>query len=95
MAINSNSSIAGGVSSSFSQAATTLNSLSISVSSGETNVAGAGKSAASFSTFQGSLKGVSTSIVTAGDSIHSVAKEFDRIDQKLAQLPSLSLGGLN
>jgi type VII secretion effector (TIGR04197 family) len=93
MAINSNSSIAGSVSSSFSQSASALNSISISVPSGQTNVAGNGASIQSFSTFQASLKGVSNSIVTAGDCIHSVAAEFDRVDQKLAQLPPLSLGG--
>lgn len=94
MTINSNSSIAGGVSASFSKSASTLNSISISASSGQTNVAGNGTAVESFSTFQSSLKGVSSSVVKAGDNINSVAKEFERIDQKIAQLPNLSFGGL-
>lgn len=40
MSINSNSSIASGVSASFSQSASVLNRISVSVSSGQINVAG-------------------------------------------------------
>lgn len=94
MSINSTTSVAGGVSASFSQSASVLNSISVSISSGQTNVAGNSTAVQSFSTFQSSLKGVSTSVVQAGDNIHSVAKEFERIDQKIAQLPTLSFGGL-
>lgn len=94
MTISSNSSIASGVSASFSTSASALNSISVSVSSGQTNVAGNGTAVGSFSTFQSSLKGVSSSVVKAGDNINSVAKEFERIDQKIAQLPNLSFGGL-
>ncbi|MGG5341624.1 TIGR04197 family type VII secretion effector [Enterococcus sp. AZ192] len=95
MAISSNSSIAGSVSASFSQSASALNSISVSVASGQINVAGNSSAIQSFSTFQSSLTGISTSIVAAGDNINSVAKEFERIDQKIAQLPNLSFGGLN
>lgn len=95
MTVNSTLSVAGGVSSSFSQSASALNRISVSVPSGQTEVAGNSASLNSFSTFQTGLKGISTSVVTAGDNIHSVATEFDRIDQKLAQLPPLSLGGFN
>lgn len=95
MTTNSNSSIAGGVSASFSQSASALNGISVSVASGQTNVAGNSSAIQSFTSFQSSLKGISTSIVTAGDNINSVAKEFERIDQKIAQLPNLSFGGLN
>lgn len=94
MSINSTTSVAGGVSASFSQSASVLNSISVSISSCQTNVAGNSTAVQSFSTFQSSLKGVSTSVVQAGDNIHSVAKEFERIDQKIAQLPTLSFGGL-
>ncbi|MDA9472572.1 TIGR04197 family type VII secretion effector [Enterococcus sp. 5H] len=94
MTINSNSSIAGGVSASFSKSASALNSLSISVSSGQINVAGNGTALASFSSFQSSVKAISNSVVTAGDNINSVAKEFERIDQKIAQLPNLSFGDM-
>ncbi|ALS36912.1 hypothetical protein BCR24_03175 [Enterococcus ureilyticus] len=94
MSINSNSSIASGVSASFSQSASALNRISVSVSSGQINVAGNSTAIESFSTFQSSLKGVSNSIVKAGDNINSVAKEFERIDQKIAQLPTLSIGGI-
>lgn len=95
MTINSNSSIAGGVSASFSQSASALNSISVSVTSGQTNVAGNSSAIQSFTSFQSSLTGISNSIVTAGNNINSVAKEFEQIDQKIAQLPNLSFGGLN
>lgn len=94
MTINSNSSIAGGVSASFSKSASALNSISISVSSGQINVAGNDTAIASFSSFQSSVEAVSNSVVTAGDNINSVAREFERIDQKIAQLPNLSFGGM-
>lgn len=95
MAINSNSGIASSVSTSFSQSASALNRIRVSVSSGQINVAGNSPAIQSFTSFQASLKGVSTSVVQAGDNIHSVAKEFERIDQKIAQLPNLSFGGLS
>lgn len=94
MSINSTTSVAGSVSASFSQSASALNRISVSVSSGQTNVAGNSAAIQSFSTFQSSLKGISNSVVQAGDNIHSVAKEFERIDQKIAQLPTLSFGGV-
>ncbi|MBO0423644.1 TIGR04197 family type VII secretion effector [Enterococcus plantarum] len=89
MSINSTISIAGGVSASFSLSASALNSISVSVSSGQTNVTGNSAAIQSFSTFQSSLKGISNSVVQAGNNIHSVAKEFERIDQRIAQLPTL------
>jgi len=94
MTINSNASIASGVSASFSQSASALNHISVSVSAGQINVAGNSTAVKSVTSFQSSLKNVSNSVVKAGDNIHSVAKEFEQIDQKIVQLPNLSFGGL-
>ncbi|MDA9471878.1 TIGR04197 family type VII secretion effector [Enterococcus sp. 5H] len=94
MTINSNSSITGSVSASFSKSASALNSISIAVSSGQINVAGNYTAINSFSSFQSSVKAVSNSVVKAGDNINSVAEEFERIDQKIAQLPNLSFRGM-
>jgi len=95
MKINSNSSIASGVSASFSQSASALNRISVSVSAGQINVDGNSTAVQSVTSFQFCLQNVSNSVVKAGDNIHSVAKEFEHIDQKIAQLPNLSFGGLN
>ncbi|GGC85013.1 TIGR04197 family type VII secretion effector [Enterococcus wangshanyuanii] len=96
MSINSNSSIAGSVSASFSQSASILNSISLSASSSNTNVAGNAPAVKTMNEFQRGLKDLSTSVVSAGDSIHSVAKEFDRIDQHIVQLTKFNLpGGLS
>lgn len=95
MTINSNSSIARNVSTSFSKSATALNSISISANSGQINVDGNATAIETFSSFQSSLKIASNSVVQAGNNINSVAKEFERIDQKIAQLPNLSFGGLS
>ena len=96
MAIKSNLSIAGGVSASFSQSASLLASIAVSVQSGQTNVAGTSIAEASLTTMQTNLKALSASIVSAGNNIHSVAAEFERIDQKIAQLPSFTIsGGVN
>lgn len=96
MSINSNSSIARNVSSSFSQSASILNSISVSVCSSSTNVSGNTPAMKTLNEFQRGLKDLSTSVVSAGDSIHSVAKEFDRIDQHIVQLTKFNLpGGLS
>lgn len=91
MAINSNSGIAGSISASFSQSASILNSISISVTSSSTNVSGNTPAMKTMNEFQRGLKDLSTSVVSAGDSIHSVAKEFDRIDQHIVQLTKFNL----
>lgn len=93
MAINSNSSIAGGISASFSQSASALNSISVSVSASSTNVAGNASAVQSINHYQQGLAALSTSVVSAGDNIHSVAKEFDQIDQNIAQLTKFNLPG--
>lgn len=94
--INSNSTIASGISSSFSKSASLLNNIDGSVSSGQTNVSGNATAVDSFSSFKSGLTITSDSIVSAGNSIHSVAKEFERIDQSIAQLPPIGFSrGLN
>jgi type VII secretion effector (TIGR04197 family) len=93
MSINSNSSIAGNISSSFSQSVSILKSISISVTSSSTNVSGNTPAMKTLNEFQRGLKDLSTSVVSAGDSIHSVAKEFDRIDQHIVQLTKFKLPG--
>ncbi|GGC74638.1 TIGR04197 family type VII secretion effector [Enterococcus wangshanyuanii] len=96
MSINSNSSIAGNVSASFSQSASMLNSISISVTSSSTNVSGNTPAMKTLNEFQRGLKELSSSVVSAGDNIHSVAKEFDRIDQRIVQLTKFNFpGGLS
>ncbi|EGC1564761.1 hypothetical protein H8619_000925 [Listeria monocytogenes] len=59
MSINSNSTIASGISASFSQSASALNRKSVSVSSRQINVAGNSIAIENFSISQSSLKGVS------------------------------------
>ncbi|WP_086314928.1 hypothetical protein A5821_002498 [Enterococcus sp. 7F3_DIV0205] len=93
MTVNSNSSIAGGISASFSQSASALNSISVAVSASSTNVSGNAPAVQSLNNFQQGLAGLSTSVVSAGDNIHSVAKEFDQIDQKIAQLTKFNFPG--
>jgi type VII secretion effector (TIGR04197 family) len=93
MAISSNAGIAGNVSASFSRAASALNNIHASPASSRTNVAGNGAAEQSLSAFQNGLKTLATSIVSAGDNIHSVAKDFERIDQQVAQLTRNNLPG--
>lgn len=93
MAIKSNSSIAAGISASFSQSASTLNRISISVFDSSTNVLGNALAVKSVTNYQQGLAALSTSVVSAGDAIHSVSKEFERIDQNIAQLTKFNLPG--
>ncbi|MGX7149036.1 TIGR04197 family type VII secretion effector [Enterococcus ureasiticus] len=93
MSINSNSSIASGISASFSQSASSLNSISVSVSAFRTNVSGNAPAVQSLNNYQQGLGALSTSVVSSGDNIHSVAKEFERIDQNIAQLTKFNLPG--
>lgn len=93
MTINSNSSIAGDISALFSQSASALNSISVAVSASNTNVSGNAPAAQSLNTFQQGLTGLSNSVVSAGNNIHSVAKEFDQIDQKIVQLTKFNFPG--
>lgn len=86
MAINSNSGIAGRVSASFSKSASALNSINASTSvASRTNVAGNQQAKTSTIQYGTGLKQLSTSIVSAGNAIHSVAKDFATIDQQAAQ----------
>ncbi|MBC1939181.1 hypothetical protein HCB16_07735 [Listeria welshimeri] len=59
MSIKSNSTIASGISASFSQSASALNRISVSVSYGQINVAGNSTAIESFSISHSSLKGAS------------------------------------
>lgn len=93
MAISSNTSIAGNVSASFSRAASVLNNIQVSPTASRINVAGNGPAEQSFPTFQNGLKTLSVGIVSAGEKIHSVAKDFERIDQNFAQLTRNNLLG--
>lgn len=93
MTINSNSSVAGNASTSFSQSASLLNSINIASTTSRINVSGNASAEASISNFQNGLKRVSNSVVSAGENIHSVAREFERIDQKIAQLPKFNFPG--
>lgn len=93
MGINSNTGIASSVSASFSRSASILNSINISASVSRINVVGNAAAEQSLTTFQKGLKNTSTSVVSAGENIHSVAKEFQGIDQQLAQLTNFNLRG--
>lgn len=93
MTINSNSSIAGGISASLSQSASALNSISVAVSASSTNVSGNAPAVQSLNHFQQGLTGMSNSVVSAGNNIHSVAKEFEQIDQTIAQLTKFNFSG--
>ncbi|PZL72645.1 TIGR04197 family type VII secretion effector [Enterococcus plantarum] len=86
MGIKSNVSVAGNVSASFSKSATALNTINASTSvASRTNVTGNASAKQSTIAYGTTLKSLSSSIVSAGDKIHSVAKEFAQIDQKGAQ----------
>jgi type VII secretion effector (TIGR04197 family) len=91
MAISSNKSVAGGISASFSQSASALNSISVSMTASSTNVAGNIPAMESINAFQQDLKSLSNSIVSAGNTIHSIAKEFDKVDQHIAQSTKFNL----
>jgi type VII secretion effector (TIGR04197 family) len=93
MAISSNASIAGNVSASFSRAASALNNIRVSPISSRINVAGNGPAEQSLPAFQNGLKTLSVGIVSAGENIHSVAKDFERIDQNFAQQTGNNLPG--
>lgn len=94
MTINSYMSIAGGISACFSQSASTLNSISASTVSLGTNVLGNAKAKQAMNKYEQGLKLLSSSVVSAGNNIHSVAKEFEKVDQNIAQLTNLNnLGG--
>lgn len=83
MGIKSSLSVAGNVSASFSKSATVLNSINASTSvASRTNVVGNAKAKESTITFGRSLKQLSSSIVSTGNNIHSVAKDFAQIDQQ-------------
>ncbi|MGM0219052.1 TIGR04197 family type VII secretion effector [Enterococcus sp. AZ126] len=94
MAINSNISVAGCVSALFRQSASALNSISASTVSSNTNVLGNAKAKQAMNKYEQGLKLLSSSVVSAGNNIHSVAKEFEKVDQNIAQLTNLNnLGG--
>ncbi|MDA9472181.1 TIGR04197 family type VII secretion effector [Enterococcus sp. 5H] len=93
MTISSDSSIAGSASVSLSQSTSLLNSINVVPTASRINVSENAAAEESISTFQNGLKQMSTSVVSAGDNIHSVAKEFECIDQKIAQLPKFNFPG--
>ncbi|MFD1900037.1 TIGR04197 family type VII secretion effector [Enterococcus termitis] len=94
MSVKSSITVAGSVSASFSKSASALNSINASTSvASRTNVAGNERAKTSTVNYGKGLKQLSTSIVSAGDAIHSVAKDFATIDQQASkQFQSNSLG---
>lgn len=86
MGVKSSLSVAGGVSASFSKSASALNSVtSLTNTASRTNISGNATAVEAASTYGQGLKQLSTSLVTAGSKIHSVAKYFSEIDQQAAQ----------
>lgn len=86
MGVKSSLSIASGISSSLSKAANQLNSITGSTSTAsQTNVMGNEKAKATAVTMKNDINIVAKSIVSAGNNIHSVAKDFSEIDLKAAQ----------
>lgn len=94
MGVKSSTTVAGSVSASFSKSASALNSINASTSvASRTNVAGNEVAKTSTVNYGKGLKQLSTSIVSAGVAIHSVAKDFATIDQQASQqFQSNSLG---
>ena len=83
MGVKSNLSVAGNASASFSKSATALNSISVATSSASrTNVSGNGKAQPSTKTYGTGLKNLANGVISAGNNIHSVAKDFTQIDQQ-------------
>lgn len=83
MGIKSNLSVAGNASASFSKSATALTSIRASSSvASRTNVAGNAPAKQSTTEYGSALRTLSSSIVSAGNKIHSVAKDFAQIDQQ-------------
>lgn len=81
MGVKSNLSVAGNASASFTKSANALNSIKLSSSGGtRTNTDGVGHSPSALTSYGTGLKNLATSIVSAGDKIHSVAKDFEQID---------------
>jgi len=81
MGVKSNLSVAGNASASFSKSATALNSINVSSSGGaRTNTSGCTQAPTELTGFSAGLKNLATSVVNAGNNIHSVAKDFEQID---------------
>ncbi|MDA9470882.1 TIGR04197 family type VII secretion effector [Enterococcus sp. 5H] len=86
MGVKSSTTVAGSVSASFSKSASALNSINASTSvASRTNVSGNETAKTSTSNYGKGLQQLSTSIVSAGDAIHTVAKDFSKIDQQASQ----------
>jgi type VII secretion effector (TIGR04197 family) len=90
MVISSNTSVASGISASFSQSASALNRISAATVSSSTNVVGNAAAKQALNNYEQGLKRLSSSVVSAGNNIHSVAKEFEKVDQNIAQLAKLN-----
>lgn len=81
MAVKSNLSVAGNASASFNKSANALNSIHLASSGGaRTNTLGVGKVPSALTSYGTGFKTLATSVVSAGNNIHSVAKDFEQID---------------
>ncbi|MEI5994599.1 TIGR04197 family type VII secretion effector [Candidatus Enterococcus mansonii] len=86
MGVKSSLSVAGNVSTSFSQSANALNNVKRATNiATRTNVSGNEIAKETVTTFEKDLKQLATSIVSAGKNIHSVAKDFSEIDLNAAK----------
>lgn len=84
MAIQSNSTVAGGISASFSRSASALTAIQASHSiANRTTVSGNQQAQKSDADFSQRLQRIANAITKDGNNIHSVAKEFEAIDQKI------------
>ncbi|MBP2099020.1 TIGR04197 family type VII secretion effector [Enterococcus rivorum] len=84
MAIKSNTTIAGGISASFSRSASALNAINAPASSANrTTVIGNQQAQKSGLDFGQRLQRISNALAKDGNNIHSVAQEFEAIDQKI------------
>lgn len=81
MGVKSNLSIAGNASASFNKSANALNSIKGSTNgASRTNTQGVINAPTAMTGYGTGFKTLATSIVSAGDKIHSVAKDFEQID---------------
>lgn len=94
--IKSSVTVAGDVSAQFSQAASGFSSVNEAVSRAErTTVSGNNNAKNSLTSIHSRGQRVSNVIARDGNNIHSVAKEFSEIDQKIKKNFDLSLFSLN
>lgn len=94
--IKSSVTVAGDVSAQFSQAASGFSSVNEAVSRAErTTISGNNNAKNSLTSIHSRGQRVSNVIARDGNNIHSVAKEFSEIDQKIKKNFDLSLFSLN